>query len=209
MQLTFISDTHSHHRQLSLDGGDVLVHCGDFTRHGEIEDVEDFAQFIAAQHFKYKIVIAGNHDWCFEDERKAEAVACLDYYGIYYLNDSGIELEGIKFWGSPIQPAFSNWAFNRKRGEEIRRHWNLIHKDTDILITHGPAFGILDECYDGVKVGCEALLEVIENIKPKIHAFGHIHEEYGVHEYNGTIFVNACSLDEYYQVKNLPVVLVI
>lgn len=207
MQLTFISDTHALHRQLQLGSGEVLVHCGDFTKHGDIEDVEDFAQFIAAQDFKHKIVIAGNHDWCFEDERRLAAEECLNYYGIYYLNDLGIELEGVKFWGSPIQPAFSNWAFNRKRGEEIRRHWDLIPKDTDILLTHGPAFGILDECYDGVKVGCEVLLEIVEHIQPKIHAFGHIHEEYGVYEYNGTIFVNACSLDEYYNLVNPPIVL--
>lgn len=209
MQLTFISDTHGCHRQLILNSGEVLVHCGDFTKHGTLEDVEDFAQFIAAQDFKYKLVIAGNHDWCFEDERCHAAEACLAYYGIHYLNDSGVELEGIKFWGSPIQPAFGNWAFNCERGEEICKHWSLIPKDTDILITHGPAFGILDECYDGFKVGCTELLEAIEQIQPKLHACGHIHEAYGVHEHKGMIFVNACSLNEYYELVNPPIVLAI
>lgn len=209
MQLSFISDTHSHHRLLALGSGDVLLHCGDFTRTGQLEELEDFAQFMAAQDFKYKVVIAGNHDWCFEDEHRLQAEECLAYYGIHYLNDSGVELDGIHFWGSPIQPAFCNWAFNRERGEAIRKHWDLIPKDTDVLLTHGPAFGILDECYDGFKAGCEVLLEVIEAIQPKIHAFGHIHEAYGTYEYNGTIFVNACSLNEYYEVQNSPVVLMI
>tara|TARA_Y100000296_G_C5174834_1_gene259491 strand:- start:2061 stop:2591 length:531 start_codon:yes stop_codon:yes gene_type:complete len=60
--------------------------------------------------------------------------------GIKYLNDSSITIDGIKFWGSPIQPWFHDWAFNRKRGNEIRKHWELIPTNTDVLLTHGPPF---------------------------------------------------------------------
>lgn len=208
MKLTFISDTHSLHNELpAIAPGDVLIHCGDFTGHGNIDETADFAEFIAAQNFTHKIVIAGNHDWCFEDGRRDGAEACLHDLGIIYLNDSGIELDGVKFWGSPIQPEFLNWAFNRERGADIRQHWDLVPTDTDVLITHGPAFGILDKCCHGGRVGCEELLEVIQTIKPKIHAFGHIHEGYGQHEQDGTIFVNACSLDEHYRMAFAPIVL--
>jgi Icc-related predicted phosphoesterase len=209
MKLTFISDTHSLHRHLALDSGDVLIHCGDFTGRGSLDDTADFAEYMAKQDFAHKVVIAGNHERCFEDERRQDAEAILKDAGVTYLNDSGIEISGVKFWGSPIQPEFFDWAFNRERGKDIRRHWDIIPDDVDVLLTHGPAFGILDWCVHGERVGCEDLLDAVQRIKPKIHAFGHIHESYGMRETDGTVFVNACNLDERYRVKNPPIELTI
>lgn len=203
MKLTFISDTHSLHQRVpDIAPGDVLVHCGDFTGRGTLDDTLNFAEFMAAQPFTHKIVIAGNHDWCFEDKRSKIAEYILQAYGLIYLNDSGIEIDGVKFWGSPIQPAFCQWAFNRERGADIRQHWDKIPHDTDVLMTHGPAYGILDRCDNGFSAGCADLLETIQRIKPKIHASGHIHEAYGMLEVGETIFINACVLDERYQVAN-------
>lgn len=176
MKLTFISDTHSKHDAIKLGRGDVLIHCGDISKNGSLEDIKRFAAYLKKQEFSHKLVIAGNHDFCFEDERKFEAEDILKQCGIIYLNDSGVEIDGMKFWGSPVQPEFFNWAFNRRRGEEIKKYWDLIPNDTDILITHGPPFEILDECADGQKVGCEDLLNRIQKLKLKVHAFGHIHE---------------------------------
>lgn len=205
MQLTFISDTHGKHPFLKLGRGDVLVHCGDFSTIGELEEVEDFAVFMGKQKFQHKIVIAGNHDWSFEDDRRLEAEALFSNNGVIYLNDSGIDINGYYFWGSPIQPVFCHWAFNRSRGKELQEHWHKIPHHTDILITHTPPYGILDLCYDGEQVGCEALLTAVEQIKPRIHAFGHIHESYGTLEQGETLFINACSLNENYQFKNPPI----
>ena len=209
MKLTFISDTHSLHHQLTLGSGDVLIHCGDFTGRGTLDDTLDFADYIAKQDFTHKIVIAGNHETCFEDERRQAAEAILRDVGIIYLNDSSVDISGVSFWGSPIQPAFCDWAFNRRRGADIRRHWNMIPDNVDVLLTHGPAFGILDWCTHGQRVGCEELLETIQRIKPKVHAFGHIHESYGMREIDSTVFINACILDERYRVKNPPIELII
>lgn len=205
MRLTFISDTHGKHPLLHLATGDVLVHCGDFSSYGDLDEVEDFAQFMGKQAFTHKLVIAGNHDWCFEDERRAEAEALMRENGIIYLHDSGIELGGYYFWGSPIQPEFCHWAFNRPRGEVLEQHWLKIPKHTDILITHTPAYGILDTCFDGQAAGCEALLAAIQRIKPKIHACGHIHEAYGQLLQDQTVFINAASLDEHYRFRNPPI----
>ncbi|MCF6191375.1 MAG: metallophosphoesterase family protein [Cocleimonas sp.] len=119
MKFTFISDTHSLHNKLVLEAGDVLIHCGDFTNKGSLEDAEDFADFMAKQDFSHKVVIAGNHDFCFEDDRVDEAEQLFKERDIIYLNDSGTEIEGLKIWGSPIQPQFFNWAFNRDRGHDI------------------------------------------------------------------------------------------
>jgi Icc-related predicted phosphoesterase len=206
MNLTFISDTHSlHDRMPPLGSGDVLVHCGDFSGHGNLDDARLFAIFMAAQDFTHKIVIAGNHDWCFEDKRRKTAESILAAKGILYLNDTGVEIDGVKFWGSPVQPEFMNWAFNRQRGADIRYHWDKIPNDTDVLITHGPARGILDRCDNGFAAGCDDLLQAIQRVKPKIHACGHIHEAYGALEVGETIFINACILDERYRVKNPPI----
>lgn len=206
MKLTFISDTHSLHDRLpAIGAGDVLVHCGDFTGRGDLFDVENFAEFMMVQDFTHIIVIAGNHDWCFENEFREEAETCLRDSGLIYLNDSGVEIDGVKFWGSPVQPEFMNWAFNRRRGASIRHHWDKIPDGIDVLITHGPARGVLDRCENGFPAGCDDLLATIQRIKPSIHASGHIHEAYGVLEVDGMVFINACILDERYRVRNAPV----
>ncbi|MDM8547246.1 metallophosphatase domain-containing protein [Candidatus Venteria ishoeyi] len=205
VKLVFISDTHGLHRNLKPGSGDILIHCGDFSRRDSLESVEDFARFMARQDFKHKIVIAGNHDWCFEDQRREQAEAVLRDHAIHYLNDSGIQLDGLNFWGSPVQPAFMNWAFNRERGSDIRRHWALVPDKTDVLITHGPVFGILDRCRGGHRAGCEDLLATVQRIKPRIHACGHIHESYGQIEKEGILFLNTSNLDEHYRLANSPI----
>ncbi|HEX5152555.1 MAG TPA: metallophosphoesterase [Parafilimonas sp.] len=93
-----------------------------------------------------------------------------------------------------------DWAFNRERGKTIAKHWKLIPPDTDILITHGPAFGVLDKNRAGYHTGCEELVKTIKKIKPKVHICGHIHEAYGQTIEGKTRFINACVLDENYEV---------
>ena len=121
------------------------------------------------------------------------------------MNDSGVTIHGINIWGSPITPWFYDWAFNRERGVEINKHWKLIPKNTDILITHGPPSGILDLVNADRTVGCEDLLKRINSIKPKVHVFGHIHEAYGSEVSGYTKFINSSILDEHYEIKNNPI----
>lgn len=204
MKIVAISDTHNQHKFLNLPKGDMLIHAGDVSSRGTKEQVLDFLDWFSKTDFKYKIFIAGNHDFYFEKENE-EIVKDIIPKSIIYLNDSGIEIENIKIWGSPIQPEFYDWAFNRDRGEEIQKHWNLVPKDTDILITHGPVYGILDKTVKNDYAGCENLLKTIKIIKPKIHIFGHIHEAYGVQEAFGIKFINASLLDEKYYLKNKPI----
>ena len=115
-------------------------------------------------------------------------------------------IDGVKFYGSPWQPWFYDWAFKFERGPEIRAKWDLIPEDTDVLITHGPLFGIGDLTAHGDQAGCHDLLEVVEKIKPAIHIFGHIHEGYGVTSNGVTTFINASICDHLYQPVNPPIV---
>jgi Icc-related predicted phosphoesterase len=193
MRIVCISDTHNLHNQLEVPDGDILIHAGDISAIGEREDIINFNLWLGQLPHKYKIVIAGNHDFYFENE-PIEAKELLS--NAIYLNDSGVEIEGLKratfrIWGSPISPEFHDWAFNRKRGQEIRNHWEKIPENTDILITHCPPFGILDKTNDGKNEGCKDLLEIVSQIKPRLHIFGHIHEAYGQTKNGETFFINA------------------
>ncbi len=205
MKITFFSDTHNQHSRISFTSGDVLVFCGDLTTRGALSEVKDFSDYVKNLNYNHKIVIAGNHDFCFEDQRRVEAEKILTDNNLIYLNDTGVEIDGVLFWGSPIQPWYHDWAFNRPRGEVIKKHWDLIPINTNVLITHGPPFGILDLCSDGGRVGCHDLLESVKKIKPQINAFGHIHESYGTDELDGIKFINASSLNKSYKQTNLPI----
>jgi predicted phosphodiesterase len=137
MKLTLISDTHGSHNPLQLPPGDTLLHTGDISKRGSEIEIQLFLEWFSRQDFEHKIFIAGNHDFFFEKE-SPEKIAAMIPEGVTYLNDSGITIDGINFWGSPVQPRFFDWAFNRDRGAEIDRHWQLIPPDVDVLLTHGP-----------------------------------------------------------------------
>lgn len=206
MKLVLISDTHNKHLDVDVPEGDILIHAGDVSSRGYEHEIKSFLNWFSNQPHKYKIFIAGNHDFFFERESDI-VIKNIIPDNVIYLNDSGIEIKGINFWGSPIQPEFYNWAFNRARGEDIKKHWDLIPKDTDILITHGPPEGVLDKTIRGESVGCSDLLHAVNIINPKIHVFGHIHEDYGIIKNNETTFINASVLNERYSYTNKPIII--
>lgn len=204
MKFVAISDTHCRHQSLKLPKADAIIHAGDFTYRGDKEEVTDFLNWFSRLKYRHKIFIAGNHDFFFE--RKEKEVPAIVPEGVTYLKDSGITIQGISIWGSPVTPWFYSWAFNRQRGVEIKKHWKLIPKNTDVLITHGPVYGILDTVVNEKKVGCKDLLSTVFEIKPKVHVCGHIHEGYGKMEKEGIQFINASVLNENYELTNQPVV---
>lgn len=202
MRIVFISDTHNQHDYLTIPDGDILIHCGDATLTGTIQEISSFANWFSLLPHKHKVFVAGNHDWLFEKNLSlARSILGAD---TIYLQDSETTINGLRIYGSPWQPTFFNWAFNLDRGERIKRMWDCIPRGLDILITHGPPQGILDSTGE-YHAGCEMLSEALERIKPRIHAFGHIHEAYGMVEANGTRFINGCVLDGDYQLVNEPI----
>lgn len=207
MRVVCISDTHEHHREIDVPEGDMVVCSGDISMMGDVPEVVDFLRWLRGLPHAHKVLIAGNHDFCFEQRPEVSAAMLqAEGEGITYLQDSGAELGGLKVWGSPWQPWFYDWAFNLARGEAIAAKWALIPEGTDLLVTHGPPWGILDETPRGQKVGCEELLNVVARVRPRLHVFGHIHHGYGKVVQDGTTFVNACSCDEGYRAVNPPIV---
>lgn len=142
MRFVCISDTHGRHHELTLPAGDVLIHAGDFLPPGaSFEAIDDFNQWLGDLPYQHKIVIAGNHDLVFETSphqaRKLLSQAI-------YLENSGTLIDGVHFWGCPVTPVLAEMAFAVERGAASRKFWNQVPENTDVLITHGPPFGILD-----------------------------------------------------------------
>lgn len=203
MRIVAISDTHTFENHIVIPDGDVLVHAGDATIAGTVEEVSAFASWFKSQPHKYKIFVAGNHDWLFE---KSPELARSFMRDIHYLQDSAVTIEGVKFYGTPWQPRFLDWAFNVDRGEAIKYKWDQI-PSCDVLIVHGPPQGILDYATaDGDHLGCEELIKAVRRIGPTVCIFGHIHGGYGQLESKGTMFINASICNEAYAPINAPIV---
>lgn len=217
MLVTLISDTHDQHRSVNLPGGDLLIHTGDFMTSGYSKSqAEDFFKWMEYQDYDDIVFIAGNHDRIMQNEPDAMKGILDGYKCIDYLEDTELVLYGdgpngdlpennIRIYGSPWQPEFYDWAFNLPRnGDVLKSKWDAIPTNTDILLTHGPAWGILDEVYNrrGVHLGCELLTERIAVVKPKIHVCGHIHSGHGYYFDGTTHFFNASVLNESYKYKH-------
>ena len=213
MTITFFGDVHNYFSQKLSDlfpGGDVLCFLGDYGGRGTVKETLDFLiWFDRIPGYKHKIMIAGNHDWLFA----VDAGFCRGalFPGITYLENSGIWIEDRYFWGSPYTPAFRNWAF-MTYGDEAKHIWDQIPPETEVLLTHGPPRDILDEAWQGQSenVGCEELRKAVNHIKPRVHAFGHIHEcggqtVLGKH----TLYINAAIMDASYKPVNKPITIVL
>jgi Icc-related predicted phosphoesterase len=205
MRIVAISDTHGSHRDLTLPDGDVLIHAGDFMLSGkDAREIFDFNAWLGEQPFKHRICVAGNHDILFESD---PIVAASFLSNATYLMDSSVEICGVKFYGSPWQPRFMDWAFNVDRGAPIRKIWAKIPEDVNVLITHTPPYGILDELRPPSEhLGCEELAIAIGRLSPKMHIFGHIHGSAGTLSIGDKRFINAASMNEAYRIANYPIV---
>jgi len=201
-----------------IPDGDVLIHAGDFCGRGTLLELQKSMQFFKTLPHKYKICVAGNHDWCLFKEKNA-AMELLWDAGFIYLEDCSHEIEGWNFYGSPWQPEFCNWAFNLPRGgEQLKSCWDKIPRNTDVLITHTPPTGILDKVESirwsqsrnayvriSEEVGCELLRHRLADLDVSLHVFGHIHCSRGIYTNDSSTFVNAAICGEEYIPWNPPI----
>ena len=204
MKIILISDTHR-----CIDGliempkADMIIHAGDFCNDGSVEDTMVFNKWFCQLPYKYKIVVAGNHDRIFEYEPSL-ARSLLDPH-IIYLQDEMVEIEGIKFYGSPHSRPFCNWAFNRTE-EEMDVLFSKIPENIDVLITHTPPFGILDDSGRNKDLGSQSLLKHIQRVRPRVNIFGHIHNSRNqfVDNERNIKYYNVSICNEIYEPVNPP-----
>jgi Icc-related predicted phosphoesterase len=204
LRIVALSDTHGLHRHIQVPPGDVLVHAGDLTRHGDFAELVDLNAWLGELPHRHKLLVAGNHDWCFEQD--AEACAALLPNAVY-LQDAAVTLEGVTFYGSPWTPRFFDWAFMLPRGAPLRQRWDQIPAATQVLITHGPPYGQGDLTFRGERAGCEELATAVRRLRPQLHIFGHIHEGAGMSTDGATHYLNASIVDLSYRPVQPPLVI--
>lgn len=176
-----------------MPDGDVLIHAGDLLQHGSLDELAVAADWLASLPHRRKIVVAGNHEVCLE-RRPTEARAVLERVPrLTYLEDSAVTIDGVVFHGSPWQPRFRIWAFGAARGAELAAKWARIPDRVDVLVTHGPPRGFGDRIRwmgEERHVGCSDLMARVRAVRPRLHLFGHIHQDPGRWEDGTTTFAN-------------------
>ena len=214
IKIDCISDLHGNYPK--LEGGDLLIVAGDLIATHDEREFQFFAWWLNKQLYKKKIFIGGNHDTFIVEWDKEEFGEPISDPNdqVEYLCDSGTEFEGLKIWGTPLTKTFEGMnphckAFTVDTEEELEEKWILIPKDTDILITHSPAYDILDKEQYGYPCGSKSLRELLQYVQPKLHVFGHIHEGYGKallkHAGPNTWCVNASHVNRRYRPVNNPI----
>jgi len=220
LRLVCTGDTHGQQDQVSIPDGDIFVFAGDAAGHGGMAELHSFCSWVQRLPHRYKIVIAGNHDFEMERMGTAATTELLTADGrfpeVIYLRDNWTKVQNLKFYGSPWTPRFFNWSFMATRGAKMMEKWRKIPDYVDVLITHGPPFGRLDQPNSGMSpCGCEALANRLAAMKtpPSLHVFGHIHGGYGVspsYSPDGgilTYYANVSCCTESYKPVNSPLVL--
>lgn len=202
LTLVLMSDTHELHREVHVPDGDILIHAGDFTMLSRsLSAVEDFNLWLGELPYR-SIISAGNHEFFLE--RDPSRRTFLSNTNVL-INES-IDLYGLKIWGSPVTP-LANAAFGISSAEDRRRLYSRIPDDTDVLITHGPPYGILDSAHGSeFHSGCRELFDAVMRVKPRLHVFGHVHGAYGIFHTHDTTFVNGALLGPHGDIDKAPIV---
>uniref|UniRef100_A0A8R1HLY1 Metallophos domain-containing protein n=2 Tax=Caenorhabditis japonica TaxID=281687 RepID=A0A8R1HLY1_CAEJA len=215
LKVVCISDTHEQLHNVSVPDGDVLIHAGDFTNNGNDSELIKFNEEMARFPHKYKLVVAGNHELGFDPlENQNQRLPADRGLGteagyelltnVTYLQDKEITIEGIKFFGSSYHP-LNGFPFYRTRATELAECWKAVPNDTDVLITHTPPLGYLDQ-FGEERWGCKDLLYTVERIKPAYHIFGHVHEQHGCLSNGDTTFINAAQCNKGNVIQTRPII---
>lgn len=200
MLIVCLSDTHEFHRDVSVPDGDLLIHAGDFTHLSRPSTLRDFDEWLGEMPHRYKVVVPGNHDDLLLEPKNRGVIKNANL-----LVNSGTIIDGIRIWGSPVTP-LPGEAFGMAEAADREKLWTKIPKNTDILITHSPAFGILDQEGSSERhQGCVALRDAIFRVRPRLHVFGHAHGGYGTLRTEHTYHVNAALFDELGGVERRPI----
>ena len=202
MKITMISDTHNNHRDLGTLEGDVLIHCGDMLRlfQDDSNSLADIDEWFGEQQFDLILCIGGNHDHMLQDQANKHF---RPFKNAVYLQDEIYEHQGVVFYGAPWVPELEGHAFFQP-DEVLKQKWAMIPQETDVLITHTPPLGILDQSSRGMRFGCRDLLNELPRVSPKLHCFGHVHNSTGVLEQGETTYVNAASVNSQYSLVKDP-----
>lgn len=198
--VVLISDTHTLHWEVDVPSGDLLIHAGDFAMDSRsAEKLTDFNDWLGELPHPYRVVVPGNHDGVVDDPSRRKLIT-----NATLLVNEGVEIMGLKIWGSPVTPLFGE-AFGVASERDRAKLYSRIPGDTDVLVTHGPPYGILDQLPDSeYHAGCRQLLDAVLRVKPMLHVFGHVHAGYGTFSTPDTLYVNAALPGQDFAMSNRP-----
>lgn len=155
------SDTHGNHRHLRVpEDADIIICAGD-----AVEDdlkggeYDDFIAWFSSLPAKWKIFVPGNHELSFDLNQADDIVKQFEEAGIIVLQDAVEDCGGV---------VIGTISKDSRIADED------IPNDIDILVTHWPPYGILDN-----DLGSLDILNFVLKAQPKWHLFGHIHETEG------------------------------
>lgn len=205
MDLVILGDTHELHREVEVPAGDLLIFTGDFTMFSKnMAAIEDFDDWLGELPHRWKLLIPGNHEFFLEADPSRRFMLS----NATLLIDEAVTIAGLKVYGSPMTPLYSG-AFGNASAADRVRHWAKVPSDTNILITHGPPFGILDQSPgQSERMGDPELLTRVRELRSlRLHSFGHVHGGYGTMQENQVVFVNAALMGLLGDIDRAPVVL--
>lgn len=211
-KIVCISDTHNQHDKLIIPKADILIHAGDLTNRGTLQELKLVAEWMK-KLLKDKVIsqivlTCGNHDLLFEDHEQLARSVFSEVPNLHILINESIVIEDMKFYGAPQTIFFFDWAYNIPK-DSMYTYWDKIPDDTDVLITHQPPYGTGDAIkHDDLPglprsksiehLGCKALRDRVQQIQPRLHVWGHIHTGSGYYQHGKTQMVNAAQLNEQY-----------
>ena len=227
-KIACLSDCHGFWPVLDYPEADILIMAGDILDNytsdrldaaEQFQELSDLDNFVVGLPYKSVIYVSGNHEYCTSLRNEHRLSQVLK--NIVYLRDASIILHGLKFYGSPWQPFFHDWNFNFPNPKDnparamahAEECWAKIPTDTEVLITHGPAYGLRDRVMDGMAmgrdphVGCPHLRERLNYLPNlKLHTVAHIHNSYGQERLQlpnaSPLVVNAAACNEEYKPVN-------
>lgn len=212
-RIVMVSDTHGELSQVRIPDGDVLLHCGDWSYLGQQPELIKFGRDLRKLSHKHKLIVPGNHDLTLDPFHEKYHKDHLKWLKLdkqsHLLINSVINIEGLNIFGTPMIPKIGSWAFGYSHMHKehiynkVLSEFDGINQKIDIVISHGPPLGIMDEEH----YGCPILLDFIQKLKPRIHVFGHCHEGYGQQQIGDTLFINAAQMSRHYKLAHPPVVI--
>lgn len=194
MKFACVSDTHGKHWEIEVPPCDVFIHCGDYAKRNTRAELLDFAKWMSNVKATKKIYVPGNHDkLMLQDENQ---VSFENESGARCLAPDIAIFDGFDFWGCPYLPVYANkvWPWART-AHEREDWWKQVPTVCDILVTHCPPLGILDNEPHRRSKGCESIRAYVERFPPRVHCFGHKHNARGVVEIGSTKFINCAAMD--------------
>ncbi len=154
----------------------------------------------------------GNHDWVGQYhnwQTDKNTLLPEPPSGCHLLVDRSCTIDGVKFYGTPWQPQFYNWAFNADEADLAER-WAAIPDDTDVLVVHGPPHKYGDRV-GNQHCGSPSLAARVASLHLEMVVCGHIHVGAGAYRLRGnhnrmTHVYNVSAVNEAYKVVRQPLI---